>query len=320
MSKPKVAVLCGGWTEERDVSLESGAKALEALGGAGFEADLYDLRRSASKTEGPTVVARDELLGVLRRARVEAVFLAFHGRLGEDGTVQGLLELGGFPYTGSGVLASALAMDKAMAKRIFAWHGIPTPPFRVWRDGEEIEGEPEPPVVTKPVTGGSTIGVTRVMRHEDLEAGLRSARLHDERVLVEAYVPGRELTAAVLDGEPFTPLEIFAPDGFYDYRSKYASGESARHEALREPKGLAHRVQDLAVEAYKVLGCAGLARADFRMDPQGKLWCLEVNTIPGFTPTSLAPDAAKADGLSMGDLVTRMVDSAIRRGNSGVKA
>lgn len=305
-----VAVLCGGWTEEREISLQSGLRVLEALRENQTPCVGLDLVRSGSEVSQDQLepVAIEKLISKLRQLGSELVFVVLHGRLGEDGTLQGLLEMAEIPYTGSGVMASAMALDKIMAKQMFIWNNVETPDFQMWKRGDPVEGTTQYPVVVKPVTCGSSVGITRVAQGKDLLAALETALAHDTRVLIEAQITGRELTVALLDGHAFPPLEIFPPDGFYDFKAKYT--EACRHEVLQSQEELVLRLQESALRAFQSLQCRGLARADFMLDTNNRLWCLEVNTIPGLTETSLAPDAAAAEGMDFSELVGKMMASA----------
>jgi D-alanine-D-alanine ligase len=246
----------------------------------------------------------------------EVVFLALHGGAGEDGTIQALLELAGKPYTGSGVLASALAMDKAVSKRMFRDEGIPTPEWVVLSAGDEppmvdVEALGGYPLIVKPNTEGSTVGLTVVTRAQDLPDAVALAAEYGPDVLVERYIPGRELTVAVLGDEALPIVEIKPKGGFYDYEHKYTAGMSEYFCPADLPEPLAARIRDLGLRAAQALGCRGVSRVDFRLSPANEPYCLEVNTIPGMTPTSLVPMAAKARGLSYDQLVSKMLDLAV---------
>jgi D-alanine-D-alanine ligase len=258
------------------------------------------------------------------------VFLALHGGAGENGTIQALFELAGKPYTGSGVLASALAMNKAMSKRMFEREGIPTPKWQLL-DAQDSEPTVDTttlggyPLVVKPNEEGSTVGLTIVTRPEDLPDALQVAFDYGREVLVEQYIPGRELTVAVLGNDALPIVEIKPRGGHYDYESKYTPGQSEYFCPADLPETLAGRIRELGVRAAKVLGCAGVARVDFRLSPAGMPYCLEVNTIPGMTPTSLVPMAAKAAGQSYDQLVARMIELALsdwreRHGRARIRA
>ena len=294
--RESVALLMGGWSREREVSLSSGAEIARALEAADYEVRPIDVRRDL-----------DDLLGRLD-PRPDVVFNALHGRYGEDGCIQGVLECLGLRYTHSGVLASALAMDKPMAKRLFEAAGIPCPPHRIVARGElPCADVMPPPYVVKPLNEGSSIGVRIVT-----DAPPRNWEFGD-RIMVEKYIPGRELTVGVMGGRALGVTEIRPRDGFYDYGAKYTEGK-AEH-LLPAPVGetIREAAMDYAIRAHRALGCRGVTRADFRYDDAsepGGLYLLEVNTQPGMTPLSLVPEAAAHAGISFGELVCWMVENA----------
>jgi len=290
----RVGVLMGGLSSEREISIKSGMAVLEALKRQGVEAF-------------PVILDGDVVEKVLN-AQMDLAFLALHGKLGEDGTIQGLLELLRIPYTGSGVLGSALAMDKVKAKQIFLASGIPTPEFVVWEEG--INPTFPLPWVVKPVSEGSTIGVSIVREEAELESALSKALEYDSEVFIERFIPGKELTVAVLNGRPLEVIEILPEGGFYDFERKYTPGKTQYLIPAPIGEELRKRAKELAVLAYKVLKCSGCIRVDFRLDPEGGLWVLEVNTIPGMTATSLVPRAASYEGLSFDELVLEILKGA----------
>lgn len=298
----RIAVLKGGWSPEREVSLVSGAEAAKALREAGYEAFEID-------------VGRD--LGLrLAEAKPDAVFNALHGQWGEDGCVQGLLEVMGLPYTHSGVLASSLAMDKQRAKAVFEDADIPAPPGKIVSRKDAAGGHVmDPPYVIKPNAQGSSVGVYIIREGDNrppAELSSKEWALGDE-VLVEKFIPGRELTVAVMGDRALCVTEITTSLAFYDYEAKYADGGSKHVLPAELPKHIAERCLDLSLRAHQSLGCRGLSRADFRYDPTMKgeqLYCLEVNTQPGLTPTSLAPEQAAHLGMSFSDLCAWMVEDA----------
>lgn len=293
----RIAVLLGGRSAEREVSLRTGAAVAEAL-----------------RRPGRDVVEVDAGTGLARRLEdlgPDAAFVALHGRWGEDGTVQGLLEMLGIPYTGSGVLASALAMDKGMSKVVFRALGVPTPDFQVLGPGAgPDELELAPPLVAKPVREGSTIGVAVAREAAQVPAALAEARAHGTEILVEAFVAGREVTLGVLDGEPLPLVEIVPEKGFYDYESKYTPGRTRYLCPAPLEDDPARAAAEAGCAAYRALGCAGAARVDVMIDAAGRPWVLEVNTIPGMTPTSLLPKAAAAAGMTFAELAERILAGA----------
>jgi D-alanine-D-alanine ligase len=284
----------GGLSSEREISIKSGMAVLEALKRQGVEAF-------------PVILDGDVVEKVLN-AQMDLAFLALHGKLGEDGTIQGLLELLRIPYTGSGVLGSALAMDKVKAKQIFLASGIPTPEFVVWEEG--MSPTFPLPWVVKPVSEGSTIGVSIVREEAELESALSKALEYDSEVFIERFIPGKELTVAVLNGRPLEVIEILPEGGFYDFERKYTPGKTQYLIPAPIGEELRKRAKELAVLAYKALKCSGCIRVDFRLDPEGGLWVLEVNTIPGMTATSLVPRAASYEGLSFDELVLEILKGA----------
>lgn len=295
-----VAVLLGGRSAEREVSLRTGAAVAEAL-----------------RHHGHTVVeidAREDLVARLEEAAPARAFLALHGRWGEDGTVQGLLEMLGIPYTGSGVLASALAMDKGLAKVVFRANGVPTPDFQVLRPGQPLSVvELGAPLVAKPLREGSTIGVGVARTEAEIPAAVATARACADEVLIEAFVAGRELTLGVLDGLPLPLVEVVPDGGFYDYESKYTPGRTRYVCPADLDARVAAEASRVGRAAYGVLGCAGAARVDVLLDEEDRPWVLEVNTIPGMTPTSLLPKAALAAGIAFDELVERILAGASLR-------
>ena len=302
----QVALLAGGKSGEREVSLASGEGAREALEEAGFPVTVFD-------------PANKEDLKRLIDGSFDVAFLCLHGKLGEDGTVQGLLEVIGLPYTGSGVWSSALAIDKAKAKMYYAEEGIPTPPSVVVhahdivdvRQVVEVLGEH---CVVKPGTEGSALGVFVVEGEDAVAEALQKALEIDNEVLIERYVKGTELTVAVLgndESEALPIIEIVPKSDFYDFESKYAPGGSQHICPAPLSEEVTANVQDLAVRAHKALSCRGMSRSDFILEDDGSCWILETNTIPGMTGTSLLPDAGRAAGISFPALCTKLVELAL---------
>ena len=296
-----VAVILGGWSAEREVSLSSGRECAKALREKGYKVTEIDANRDLAHQ----LAAIDP--------KPDVIFNALHGRWGEDGAVQGLLEIMNIPYTHSGVRASAIAMDKMSAKAMFAEYGIPCA-RHVWVKREDIASGKAlpPPYVLKPNNEGSSVGVEIILTAEEEQNMLARDWVHGEGVMQEEFIPGREMTVAVKDGDAMEVIEILTGNhAFYDFESKYAQGGS-EHIVPADIEGdLRDRLQRHAEEAYKALGCRGVARADFRYDPENdRLVILEINTQPGMTPTSLVPDAARHDGMSFADIVAWMVEDA----------
>ena len=293
-----IAVLMGGWSAEREVSLVSGAAVSAALESAGYAAIAIDVRRDVGS-----------LLSSLT-PRPNAVFNALHGRYGEDGCIQGLLNILEIPYTHSGVLASALAMDKPMAKRLFAEVGIAVAEHRiVAREALEAGAVMAPPYVIKPLNEGSSVGIRIVREGDSLGSLGGDAWPFGGDVMVERFIPGRELTVAVMGERALAVTEITTARGFYDYDAKYAPGGSHHVVPARIDAALYAECLRLAEAAHRTLGCRGVSRADFRYDGTA-LYILEVNTQPGMTPTSLVPEQAAHVGISFADLVSWMVENA----------
>jgi D-alanine-D-alanine ligase len=306
VSIEKVAVLMGGRSAEREVSLNTGAQVAAALAERGFDVTKVDSRGIS-------------FIETLRTLAPDVVFICLHGRLGEDGTVQGLLELLDLPYVGSGVLASALAMNKVMAKHLFVSEGLPTPPHVIVRESEpviieEVTAALGPKTVVKPANEGSSVGMSIVHDPSELPAALEKAFTHDSVVLIERFEEGVEVTIGVLgndDPVALPTLEIVPENEFYDYDSKYVPGMS-RHIIPAGVSDVARvECQRVAVAAHRSLGCAGMSRADTIVTPDGRVLLLEVNTIPGMTATSLVPDAARAAGIDFPELCERLVGFAL---------
>ena len=332
--KLRVAVLMGGTSAERPVSLSTGKQILSALdpyryrvyaldtaSGERFlpPAGLPDHVQTLSETaSGKPVLTVAELQNVAEAERPDVVFIALHGPGGEDGTVQGMLELMGVPYVGSGVLASALAMDKAMCKRVLMSEGITMPQGLVLRRWDpaarSLAAELPLPVVVKPNSQGSSFGVTIVENPERLGAALDMAFGYDDTILVEQFIRGTEISVPVLGNEDPVALpivEIVAASGFYDYESKYTAGATDEIVPARLPAEAANRASQTALQCHRVLGCRGMSRTDMIVTPEQDVYTLEVNTIPGMTPTSLLPRSAQAAGIPFPQLLDRLIGFAL---------
>ncbi len=296
----KIGVLFGGLSAEREVSLKSGTAVYQALIAQGYNAVAVDVGR--------------DLAEVLQREGVDVAFIALHGRYGEDGCVQGLLELLKIPYTGSGVLASALAMHKLYSKQIFASSGILTAPFRCYQRGQTVRLNELPfdlPLVVKPVQEGSSVGITIVKDDSQLEAALQLAFRYDEEILIEQYVKGQEVQIGILDDRPVGAIEIVPKNEFYDFEAKYTDGMAEHIFPARLEQGLYDKAQQVGLAAHRALGCKGYSRVDLLVTSAGDCFVLEVNTLPGMTALSLLPEiAAKGAGLSFEELVSRILESA----------
>jgi len=297
----KVAVLYGGQSAERDVSLRTGKACADALVQKGYAVVLVDADR--------------DLAARLREARFDVVFNALHGRWGEDGCVQGLLEVMGVPYTGSGVLASAMGMDKVVAKAMFQAIGIPVIEYRVFpaaRAGAISAGDLPfgLPCVVKPSGEGSSVGVHLVRDAAKLGPACLDAATFKGDVIVERYVKGAEVNVAVLDGKALGAIEIVPANEFYDYAAKYTAGTTKYFYPARIPDAHRTRVMEAAEAAHRGLGCAGVTRVDFIVPPDGTPYILEINTLPGMTATSLVPKIAAGLGIPFPDLCERILDGA----------
>jgi len=293
----KVAVLMGGTSNEREVSLKSGAAVEKALRESGYEVQAFVLDSDSvdSLPEG-----------------LDAVFIALHGGYGENGGVQADLDKMGLPYTGPGAAASQLAMDKVRTKQILESADVPTAPYESLKAGETLQVL-ELPVVVKPPREGSSVGISKVTEPENLAAAVVAACAADDRgdALVEAYIPGREWTVGVLGGEALPVVEIFAPGGWYGFEEKYTKGVTGFGipDAV-EDQPLIAKAQCYALLAYEALGCRGVSRVDFRLSPEGELYVLEVNTVPGMTSTSLLPQAAAKAGINFNELCSKLIELA----------
>ena len=294
----RVAVLFGGNSAEREVSLTSGERVYAALVRSGIECQLID-------TAGKAV---EQIMAY----QPDRVFVALHGTGGEDGTIQGVLEYLDIPYTGSKVLASALAMDKYRCKLLWESIGLPTPDFRLVNCEEDLEYcEDLLPVFVKPSMEGSSVGIGRVNRKEDLFAAWEKAAVHHGSVLVEQLVEGPEFTVGILNGQALPAIRIEAKTEFYDYEAKYLSDDTGYVIPCGLSKVQEQEMQAVALTAFESLDCSGYGRVDFMQDPQGRFWLLEVNTLPGMTDHSLLPMAAKDTGLSFDQLIVEILKTTM---------
>ncbi len=299
----RVAVLMGGRSAEREISLISGKAVLDALRASGVDAHAFDPAES----------------DVAEIRSFDRAFIVLHGRGGEDGTIQGALETLGVPYTGSGVMASALCLDKWRTKLIWQSCGVPTPRHALIDASSDAAGLHDAlglPLVIKPVHEGSTIGLTRVQRAEDIPAAVALARRHDDLVLAEEFVAGQELTAAILGQEALPLVRIEAPQGNYDYRNKYFTDDTKYFCPAGIDMVTERRIQSDALRAFRVLGCRGWGRADVILRADGSYSFLEMNTVPGMTGHSLVPMAARQVGIDFPALVLRILSSTLSRGGA----
>jgi D-alanine-D-alanine ligase len=297
----KVAVMFGGTSAEREVSLRSGAAVLKALQNQGIDAHAFD--------------PKDQDLTALKALGFSRVFIVLHGRGGEDGTMQGALQLAGLPYTGSGVLGSALAMDKIRCKFLFSAHGLPTAPFVVAVKGEAIDhaaviSKLNGKVMVKPANEGSSIGMSAATNGEELKAALELAFQYDDAVLVEQWIQGREFTVSMLDGQALPVIEMRTPRAFYDYEAKYQSNSTEYLCPAPLSAEQTTALQQAATAAFKAVDAKVWGRVDAMMDEAGNFYLLEVNTVPGMTEKSLVPMAAKAAGFSFEQLVLKVLEQS----------
>lgn len=339
----KILVLMGGTSAERDVSLASGEAIVKALKSAGHQVLALDTAKGERllpdhgrylpegvKETPPDITelkrkGKQQALEAIHSfdfSEVDVIFLALHGGQGEDGTIQALLDLTGKPYTGSGVLASALAMNKAISKKIFEREGILTPEWFMIENPilsdissirERIETNFGYPCIVKPNDQGSTVGLTVVNRKEELTKALKFAQKFSRHILVERFIPGRELTVGILGDMPLPVVEIIPEHGIYDYECKYTHGKSNYVCPAEIPEEGTKEIQAIGLKAFQALGCEVYARVDFRYGEDSRFYCLEVNTLPGMTATSLVPKAAKALGIDFLELVERIVRLALKK-------
>ncbi len=300
----KVAVLMGGTSAEREISIMSGTGVLEALKKQGINAYAFD----------PKIQNLQEL----KEAGFTSAFIALHGRFGEDGTMQGILEHLKIPYTGSGVMASSIAMNKEITKRIWQSYGLSTPKFIMLDDNsnfEKVIQELDLPLIVKPAREGSSIGLTKVYKFEDIEPAYKKAKELDSLVMAEQFIQGREITCAVLEEDGIAKalplIEIKAPDGEYDYNNKYFTDDVQYICPAHIEDKLTKQIQELVLNSFTTLGCRGWARSDIMLDTKGNPYLLEINTSPGMTSHSLVPMAAKAIGVSYAELVLRVLNQAV---------
>jgi len=339
----KILLLAGGDSNEREVSLNSSRAIYDSLIRQGHQALVIDPANGRSlldkdghfidtsskgqrvQSDPPAVIDSLALTDALHSQDVrdvEVVFIGLHGGAGENGSLQNLLELAGLKYTGSDMMSSAVAMNKAMAKRLMGSENILTPKWFLyrlmdWKDrramAESILSRFELPFIVKPNDGGSTVGLTKVKDNDALFGALDRAAHESKEILVEEFIPGREMTVSVLDKQPLPVVEIRPQNELYDYEAKYTKGKSEYIAPAPIPDDVATGLQEAALVVYDVVGASGLARVDFILTPDGQYFCLEINTLPGMTNLSLAPMAAKCIGMDFDALVRRIIDSALRK-------
>ncbi|NOX91436.1 MAG: D-alanine--D-alanine ligase [Gammaproteobacteria bacterium] len=301
----KVAVLMGGLSAERDVSLRSGVAVLAALQRQNIDAHGVDVGH--------------DIVSVLLDGRFDCAFIALHGRRGEDGVIQGVLETLNIPYTGSGVLGSALSMDKIRSKQVWQAAGLPTPAFAVLNDDSDwsaVVDELGLPLAVKPVHEGSSLGATCVQQQEGLEPAWRSAVEFDAAVMAEPWIIGEEYTVGILDGEALPVIRLETPREFYDYEAKYNADDTRYHCPSGLPAADEQQFQALALSAFTALGAKGWGRIDFMLDKKNEPWLLENNTVPGLTDHSLVPMAARAAGIDFDELILRILAATAGLGSA----
>lgn len=299
MKTRKIGVLMGGLSAEREVSLNSGNAVHKALLDRGYNAVAIDVGRD--------VAAR------LTEERIEVAFICLHGRLGEDGTIQGMLEVMGIPYTGSGVLASALAMNKSVAKVVFAANGLTIAPYVVLRGNDTFNEEYAGfgfPLVVKPSQEGSSVGVSIVKSQGELLPALELAFRYDDELLVEKYIKGREIQVGILNDKALGAIEIIPKREFYDFEAKYTAGMAEHICPVQLEPGVYAKLLEQGEAAHRALGCSGYSRVDFLVTGEGECFLLEVNTLPGMTALSLLPEIAQSAGYGFADLVETIICSA----------
>jgi len=303
----KVAVLMGGPSAEREISLKSGAAILAALQASDVEAEAIDVATDVFET--------------LHSGKFNRAFIALHGPLGEDGCIQGGLEVMAMPYTGSGVMASSICMNKLMTKQIWQGCGIATPKYRVLRhqmDEDELIDALGLPMIFKPVTQGSSIGMSKVNNRSEMAQAWAHAHQYEELVIAEQWIEGSEYTVAILEGEPLPVIRLETPHTFYDYDAKYQSSDTQYHCPCGLPEKLEKQIQDLAIQAFDATHATGWGRVDVMLNKRNRAWFLEVNTVPGMTGHSLVPMAAKANNISFNELVIKILETSFKEDSKDV--
>ncbi|MDI6758569.1 MAG: D-alanine--D-alanine ligase [Candidatus Omnitrophota bacterium] len=304
----RIGVLMGGPSTEREISLKSGLAVYNALKEQGCEVICIDVLTDNS----------EENIRLIKLHRINCAFLALHGCFGEDGSIQGILEALEIPYTGSDVLASRIAMDKIASRQIFEREGLNVPKYKVFERPDnpckiQIPLGQSMPLVVKPVSHGSSIGLSFVDREDCWDEAVKTAFSFDKRIIVEEYIKGRELTVGILDEEPLPIVEIIPKKTFFDFEAKYSKGMTKYVAPAKLDKGIAGKIQSEALLAHKFLGCFGCSRVDIILDDNNRPVILEINTIPGMTSQSLLPKAAKIAGIEFGELCLRLVELAFKR-------
>ncbi len=298
----KIGVLAGGPSSERDISLESGTAVYNALKNSGFDARFIDIKGAHGR--------------ILERSNIDIAFIALHGGFGEDGTIQGILEKLDISYTGSGPRSSRLALDKIGSRKVFIKNAIPTPEYLAINKGtafRDLHKKFKLPLVVKPQKEGSSIGLSVVRRNAEVKGALDLAFRYNSNILIEKFIKGRELTVGILNKEALPVIEILSKKHVYDYGAKYIDKETEYIVPARIESEIYRKAQDLGVRAHRALGCRDFSRVDMRMDKDGNIFVLEVNTIPGLTQRSLLPKAAEAAGIGFGELCVRLLELALHK-------
>jgi len=308
LANRKIGVLMGGLSSERTVSLASGTAILNALQGKGYHAVSIDIGRDAAEK--------------IHDSGIDAAFIALHGKFGEDGAIQGMLEVMGIPYTGSGILASALGMNKTVSKEIFRAKGLLVGPYEVMYKGAKeavpaLLAELKFPAVVKPHAEGSSVGVSLVFKKEDIAPAIDLAFQYGDEVLIEKFIQGKEVQVGILGDRALGAIEIVPKRAFYDYAAKYEQGMSDHFFPARIPDSAYQRTLEAGLAAHRAIGCRGYSRVDFIIDESGAPYILEVNTLPGMTATSLLPEIAKGVGISFPDLVEEIMRLAVAGQDAG---
>ena len=295
LKNKKIGVLCGGTSSEREISLMSGKAVYEAIKKLGFDVVLIDVDKNVATK--------------LIKERIQIAYVILHGAMGEDGTIQGMLEIMGIAYTGCGVFSSSASIDKIISKKMFEYAKIPTAKWFTIEKNKPFD-MPNFPVVVKPASQGSAIGVSIVKNKKEFEKAVKLAFSFEDRVLVEQYIKGMEITVGVLNGKPLPVIEIVPKGKFYDFKSKYTLGQSTHIIPARLPNKVLEKAQNIALKIFSEFMCNGICRVDMIVDKNNNIYVLELNTLPGMTETSLFPDAAKYIGMSFESLVLEILKSA----------
>jgi len=304
----RIGVLMGGPSTEREISLKSGKAVYEALKQSGLQVIPIDIKTDSI----------EENIRLIESCKIDCAFLALHGRFGEDGQIQEILEIIKIPYTGSGVLASRLAMDKVASRKIFQANGLNVPKYKIVEKASytldwEVNNNLKLPLVIKPATHGSSIGLSIIDKQEDLDKAVSLAFAFDERIIIEEYVEGREVTVGILKEQPLPVIEIIPKRRFFDYEAKYTPGMTDYEVPAKLEESIAREVKKAALSAHKLLGCSGCSRADMILSKDNLPFVLEVNTIPGLTNISLLPRAAKTQGIEFNELCLKLIKLAYEK-------